>query len=696
MKIQKQHAIGIFIPVLLFLFVVAVDLEFFSVEMLPFVPNQLREVILGVALALFVWGTSRLDWFRDRALLQKLWFLGICVVVLWSGMRLLELRMSSDLTSWDESVDRAVHSFGHPLWTILFLGVVVLSVWIFVTLKELIFVQQGKKTERNFRFLLIFIFLQMAYNLAGGKERVVVVPSNWGVWYGDTILENIFFAFVILFGFINGFRCKWIHYLNKRQKVGVFFLGGLLTPLALFLLFRSSDTIQNYSVVVGTFANSLVWFYVIYSGMALLGTLFQLPSAGLMDRRIREIRSLQALSATIGSIFNMEELVSKTTELALRVVGADFSWVELKEGSTYRLAGSRGVRQEDVEKIPDSVRKGIRKEVAQQERALLINHLSKNKMTAEIKKWRPRVGSLLAARIQFKKKEMGILYALKSETFGFVEESRGLFQAFADQVAMALGNVHLIQVTIEQEVYHEELKLAHDAQMRLLPREMPQLKGVELDGFCMTANEIGGDFYDVIQVSKERLDVVVGDVSGKGPSAAFYMAELKGVIQALAPHFSSPKKILIEVNKFLRNHFEKDTFVTMVYGIFLPAKKQIHLARAGHPPVGLVRKDGVSWLETKGIGLGLDSDAQFGKRLEQKVVPLNKGDALFLYTDGLIEARNRKGEEFGEEMLGEMLQKLHDRGAEEMVTEIRQELETFTKGVSRHDDVTLVALRIST
>jgi len=413
-----------------------------------------------------------------------------------------------------------------------------------------------------------------------------------------------------------------------------------------------------------------------------------------MDRRIREIESLQALSATIGSMIDKEELIRKTTELSLTIVGADFSWIEMKDGENYILAGASGLTLDTIRKIPDSVLCNIRNEVNQNEGVLLINDLIKHKMTRGIRAWEKKAGSLMSARIQFKDKNMGILFAMKGAKFGFAEDNRGLFKAFAEQIAVALENVNLVQVTIDQEIYKEELRMAHDAQMRLLPVKMPDISGVDLDAFCMTANEIGGDFYDFIEVNEDRVDIVICDVAGKGASAAFNMAELKGVIQALAPHFTSPKKILGEVNTFIRKQFRPNMFATMIYGIYIPSKKEINLVRAGHSPAALLRKKKVIWSETRGIGLGLAADDIFQKSLEQKVIKLKKEDILVLYTDGLVEARNLKYEDYGEERLEQTLIELHGFGADEILSKLYKHLKMFTKEVSRHDDVTVVVLRI--
>jgi sigma-B regulation protein RsbU (phosphoserine phosphatase) len=678
--IRKRYLFGIICPIVLYFIVIALDLNLYTLSSDSLSQAAFRELLFGLIIDFFVWGTSSLVWFQNRTLLQKLRFFGIAVILIWVGKKLVSVFGPSSKT---DTV------FSMP-YLVLFFGILFFLVWIWNTLKELIFIQRGKRTQTNFRLLLIFIYLVMIYTFVHGIDIGAV---QWNLSdTSDTVFRSVFYGIVIFMAMINGFRCKWIHYLKKQQKVGFFFFFLVINFFLGDLLFSAKDTIQSYSPVFGTFYQCLIFVCATYSGMALLGILFLLPSAGMMDRRLQVIQSLQTLSATIGSVFEKDELAAKTVELARKVVNADCTWIELKIDTDYQLAGFYSIREEEVGQIPDAVRKSIRREGREIEDALLINDLSRDQRTREIRRWKRKAGSLLAAPLRFKEKDLGMLYALKAERYGFVEESRGLFRAFADQVAVALENSNLIQVTIDQEVYREELRVAHEAQMRILPQTMPVLQGVELDAFCLTANEIGGDFYDVIQVNDERLDIVIGDVSGKGPNAAFYMAELKGVIQALAPLFSSPKQILLEMNKFAQNHFEADTFATIVYGIFTPKKKQIELVRAGHPPVGLIRRNNVTWLETEGVGLGLASNAIFSRTLKKKMIQLQKGDIVFFHTDGLMEARDSQGEEFGEVLLTEILLQMGNKGAAEVLAEVRGSMERFTAGVSRHDDVTLLAL----
>jgi serine phosphatase RsbU (regulator of sigma subunit) len=685
-KIEKRLKETLFI-IISFVAIIFLDVHLLSKGIITFSPVQSREFIFVIIYILLGWMIFSFNWLKGTDLLRKLQLLGGAIIILWFWMSII-----SRLKSFPSFISISDLFSGKLLITGIYWAGIFLSVIIFVVFKALIYIQQGKKTTNNFRLLFIVIVFQMITMIIAGDEG-----KNWSInldsWQQHFISTNLFYSLFIFLSIINGFRCKWIHYLNKTQKLNTLFYGVLILPIHFFTFQKLPGLVRNYSTVLGICVEDLMIFIFIYVAMSLLGILFHLPSAGLMDRRKKEIQSLQTLSAMINTVFDMEEFIAKATELSQKFVNADFTWLELKQSSGYYLAGTKGIGSDEIEQIPDSIMRFIRKEVIRGKNTLLINDLIKDKRIKEIKKWKNKAGSLLAAPVHLKKKDLGILYAVKRETFGFVEESQGLFQSFADQVAVALENVHLVKVTIEQERYREELRLAHEAQMRLLPKEMPRIDGIELDGFCLTANDVGGDFYDIIKVNENRLDIVVGDVSGKGAAAAFYMAELKGMTQSLAPHFSNPKNILIEMNTFLYKHFEPDKFVTLVYGIYLPLKKQIQLVRAGHPPVGLIRKKTVSWFETPGLGLGLAPSEIFEQRIKTKNVILKKDDTVIFYTDGITEARNALDEEYGEESFTETLINLEGYESKEMLNEIRNRLNKFTKDVSRHDDMTVVAIR---
>ena len=555
--------------------------------------------------------------------------------------------------------------------------------------QSLVLIQQKKHTRRNFLLLELFIGLCALAALPFWRESVFA-----GYWPAYGVWGHVFLAG--MFGFLvqNGIRTRWIHYLNKRQKITTFLWGLFLIPFAVLLLMRLPPLLSAFSPVAGAFAVCMGWLCTIGSAMALLAILAHLPSAGLLDKRMKEIRSLQELSSAMGSIFDHERLLPRIAELALQVVEADAAWLELKSENRYEPVAFHRIGREVILKIPESIRESIRERAFSVNQPLLLNAVERDAAVKGIRTVYPAAGSLLAVPVRCQEAPEGLLVALKREPFGFEEESASLFQAFADQAALALENARLVRLTLEQERYKQELLVAHEAQIRLLPKRMPEVSGVELDGFSLTANDIGGDFYDAFSVRTDRIDLVVGDVSGNGARAAFTMAELHGAIRTLAFHFASPAEIVCQINAFLKGHDDPDTFATLLYALYQPSKRRIRMVRAGHQPVGYLFAKGVKWFEPKGMGLGLAPSVKLSESLEEKTLDLKPGEALFFYTDGLTDCRNASGDAFGETRLSKELETVRNESAEGILQGIRDSVERFMGDEFHDDDMTALVLRV--
>ena len=684
---MKKAFLTYFVSVLILLAVAFNDLYRIQSGIILFTP-QLREILIACVLFILV---LRVSWHRSgqNDLIAQLQGLGFAVIGLW----FVNFVLSQQLGFEPDSLGTLAMT-DQIVWSVFASLIVVILMRMLYHLMALIYVQQGQHTERNIRLFFMFVFLAMLYKLFRADPWDTELFE--GVFLIDAPLgEKILFGLVLLFAFILGFRCKWLNYLRRGQKWGIVFFGAFIYPFSQIFIYSVPQTIQPYSNLLYVFSTCVLLFWTVYGGMALIGLLLQLPTAGLMDRRTEEIQTLQNLSSAISSLFQTDELIEKTTDMARHIVSADYAWIELKNGDTFELAGFQGIRQSELEKLPLPGLASVRDETMCRQDALLINHLGRDKRTVHLKKWKPRTGSLLASRLAYKEKVFGVLYAACERTFCFAESSRGMFQAFANQVAIALENIKLVDLTIQQQVYREELRLAHDAQMRLLPRSMPEIEGAEVEGLCMTANDIGGDFYDVISVGTERFDLIIGDVSGKGPDAAFYMAELKGVVQTLAHLFTSPKEILSEMNSFIRNHFESGMFVTMVYMVYYPQKRSVEFARAGHTPVIRISGDKTESFEPDGLGLGLAETPLFRQSLKVQKLKLKSKDKILLYTDGLIEARDENEEEFGEDQLEETLIEMGQVNASDMVAGLRDHIRHFCQNAPMHDDMTLLLLNVT-
>jgi serine phosphatase RsbU (regulator of sigma subunit) len=255
----------------------------------------------------------------------------------------------------------------------------------------------------------------------------------------------------------------------------------------------------------------------------------------------------------------------------------------------------------------------------------------------------------------------------------------------------------LLQEQAEKERLEEELRIARQIQMSLLPGQgLVPPPGLRVAALCLPAAEVGGDYYDLLPLGETRLGVLVADVSGKGTSAALYMAELKGLVLSLSRIYESPAKLLCEANRILAAHMDARSFVTMTYAVVDTAARRMRYARAGHNPlIHLQARTGLTRVLTPaGLGLGLDGGERFDRILEESEVPLDPGDFFLFFTDGLSEAMNPGAELFGEGRLRRILEDSGRLTSEELKERILDEVRRFVGEASPHDDMTLVVLKV--
>jgi phosphoserine phosphatase RsbU/P len=244
--------------------------------------------------------------------------------------------------------------------------------------------------------------------------------------------------------------------------------------------------------------------------------------------------------------------------------------------------------------------------------------------------------------------------------------------------------------TIAQQQQEEELKRAREIQQMLLPSTLPQLAGVQIAGAWQPAREVGGDYFDVIQLDKNRLGICVGDVAGKGITAALLMANLQASFRAFATTEASPQVVCSKLNKFLCANIASGKFVTFFYAVLDADMRTLTYEDAGHSPGLLLRGNGTTeTLRGGGAVLGALPDWTY----QDYTTQLQPGDQLLLTTDGITEAENAELEEFGDERLLEAA-RARDGSALEIQRAIMQQVTAFCGGNFR-DDATLLVLRIS-
>jgi sigma-B regulation protein RsbU (phosphoserine phosphatase) len=258
----------------------------------------------------------------------------------------------------------------------------------------------------------------------------------------------------------------------------------------------------------------------------------------------------------------------------------------------------------------------------------------------------------------------------------------------------------LLQQKAEKERLEQELRIARNIQMSLLPQSALSMPGLSLTAHCEPAREVGGDYYDYLPLDDKRVALLIADVAGKGTSAALYMAELKGIVLSLAHRHVSPRDLLLDVNRILARHLDTRSFITMIYAVVDLEARTLTYARAGHCPLiylpgayALCRDAQVLLPDGMVLGLNLDDGELFERQLEEVTLPLRPGDLYLLYTDGITEQTNSDGDFFGEVRLGELLERHADLSSEELRERILREVRSFAGSAVQQDDMTMLILK---
>ncbi|HMB81269.1 MAG TPA: PP2C family protein-serine/threonine phosphatase, partial [Vicinamibacterales bacterium] len=261
----------------------------------------------------------------------------------------------------------------------------------------------------------------------------------------------------------------------------------------------------------------------------------------------------------------------------------------------------------------------------------------------------------------------------------------------------------LLRQAAEKKRLEEELRIAHEIQMSLLPQGPLIMAGLSVTALCVPAREVGGDYYDFLPLDDHRVGVLIADVSGKGTSAALYMAELKGLVLSLSEIYTSPRVLLIALNRIIANHLDARSFITMTYAVVDLRARTMTYARAGHTPLiympgncadGAARRVQILAPDGMVVGLKLDNGEMFERHLVEETIPLQSGDLYLLFTDGISEAMNARDDLFGESRLGRLVETHAHLPSEELRERVLREIAAFVGDAPQHDDMTMILLKV--
>lgn len=309
----------------------------------------------------------------------------------------------------------------------------------------------------------------------------------------------------------------------------------------------------------------------------------------------------------------------------------------------------------------------------------------------------------LLIQIRTRDQMVGILsLGLRRGQFRYGSADRETLTALGEQLALVIENSRLAQRMVIQERLNRELALASEVQRRLLPLHVPESFTAELSGFCEPARGVGGDYYDFISVDKDRIGIAIADVAGKGMPAALLMSTVQATLRSLTARSNgsalsaetSLAQMVSKLNRLIFNSTYGQHYVTFFYADFDQTNRRLTYVNAGHNPPLYLQSNGKKQFRRLTAG-GLIAGAFEDCKYDQETFQMQSNDLLFLYTDGLTEAMNPEGEEFGELRVEEMLTTFAHLPAQEIRNQIVSRVKDWCSGAGLYDDLTFVVLKVN-
>ncbi len=284
---------------------------------------------------------------------------------------------------------------------------------------------------------------------------------------------------------------------------------------------------------------------------------------------------------------------------------------------------------------------------------------------------------------------------LDHETVPVSHDEIGMLASTFNKMTGALKTAH--EQELEQKKMEHQLAIAREIQENLMPKKMLMVPGYDVGAFYRPSQEVGGDYYDFIEIDENHAGLIVADVSGKGVPGAIVMSMALAFIREEVDRTrnTSPMATLIRANKMLAQNIKKGMFVTALYCILDKGAHELKVASAGHNPliVWRAKKGEIQLVNPKGIALGFDKGPVFERTVEEGRVALDHGDRIVAYTDGAVESMNAAHEEFGDKRFHQLVREVASRDANQALNLIVKALDEHKGEAPQHDDITLVMLR---
>jgi serine phosphatase RsbU (regulator of sigma subunit) len=554
----------------------------------------------------------------------------------------------------------------------------------FTSWKRLILYQKSKwliRLWRVFEFTLLFALLYDSLNISTNGTIGTIIAVVLGV-LGLILCANM----------------KWVAYLNFKQKwtslllllLAFFYLGYFFYTVSRLSDFISIQSTSFLDFRAHTFSLSIFGFVIVYSLFSFLVILFNLPTSSVFEQKLEEVVNFQRISQSIQTEQSEESVYNILLESSVSSVFADAAWLEIRSASEENRMYTYGITESEAKAIQEHI-------VTHNIKGILDQGIDKTKnLSSHLGSLKgARFRSLLSFPINVKGNMIGTLAMLKELPDGFNKEMTRVVSTFANQAGISIENFRLLEEAFQNERYKEELKIAKMVQKSLLPEKLEVDSNYDVAAFSQSADEVGGDYYDTIRINDQKVAMIIADVSGKGTTAAFHMSQMKGIFHSLAQQELDPKEFMIRANKALVFCLERGSFISAIYFIIDKERKKITYSRAGHCPILFykAKTDTAEYIQDKGAALGMVKNSSFCKMIELYELDYETGDLMVLYTDGITEANDSKGEEFGYENLERTILEVKNSGAKEIQEHLISRLYEYSGTTEINDDFTTMIVR---
>ncbi len=301
-------------------------------------------------------------------------------------------------------------------------------------------------------------------------------------------------------------------------------------------------------------------------------------------------------------------------------------------------------------------------------------------------------GFALIIPLRLKDETRGVM--MLGEKIGEAEFTSGdieFLTTLGNHAMTSLENARLFKETLEKQRMEEDLRIAKNMQQRLLPSTIEQPERYEIGGINIPSREVGGDYYDVIRIDQDTYGIVIADVSGKGAGAALLMSNLQAGLRALTVGDLKLAEIISRLNKLIYDNTDLEKYITFFYGILDTKTNTFVFCNAGHNPPYLIDKKGIiRELKTGGIVLGM----MLGTPFETETIEFKSGDTVVMYTDGITEAMDNNGDEYGEMRLQNIVKINRDKSAQDIIKAVSSDVKDFTHETPQSDDITMVVVQV--